>query len=198
MAEVLRLFISATRDLEPQRALIGRAIAQLPVRVGIEIRRTPPNKAVYEDIFERIANCDRFYFILGRDITAPAGTEWDIAHQLDIPILALRRVGPLTPAAQAFLHTHPTQWHPFRNDEELVRLIVRDVIDRLLHPTNRYGITVGEIEHLRAHLQTLDQTSAHTPDEPGGAEGGGILLDDLRRIPITGHSLSPPHDAPKS
>jgi hypothetical protein len=52
MAETLRLFVSATQDLEPERALIGRAVAQLPVQIGIEIRRTPVRGAAYEEIFE--------------------------------------------------------------------------------------------------------------------------------------------------
>ncbi|MEZ4677557.1 MAG: hypothetical protein R2932_25410 [Caldilineaceae bacterium] len=40
MAETLRLFVSATKDLEAERAVIGHAIAQLPIQIGIEIRRT--------------------------------------------------------------------------------------------------------------------------------------------------------------
>ena len=41
MAEILRLFVSATTDLEAQRSVIGRCVAELPTRIGIEIRRTP-------------------------------------------------------------------------------------------------------------------------------------------------------------
>ncbi len=188
MAEPLRLFVSATRDLEPQRAVIGRALADLPVKVGIEIRRTPAQGASYETIFELIANCDRMYFLLGRDISAPAGTEWDIARQLQIPLMPLRQAGHLTPAGQTFLHLSGVEWRTFTSDEELARIVVLDVIDTLLHPENRYGLTVGEIERLHTYRRTFSPGQvAH--GEPGGAEGGGILLDDLRREPLEGKLL---------
>ncbi len=188
MAEVLRLFVSATRDLEPQRAVIGRAIAGLPVRVGIEIWRTPVEHAAIETIFDLVANCDRVYFLLGRDITAPMGSEWDIAHQLDRSVLTLRADVPLTPAAREFLHLTGTRWLVFHDDEELVRLISRDVINTLLHPMNRYGLTPEEIERLLAYRRHL-QPQKVTNGKLGGAEAGGVLLDDLRREPIEGHLL---------
>ena len=180
MAEVLRLFVSATRDLEPQRAVIGRAIADLPVRVGIEIRRTPLRRATPENIFDLIANCDRVYFLLGRDITAPSGSEWDIAHQLERPVLALRADVPLTPAAQEFLRLTKTEWLAFHSDEELARIISLDVIDILLHPMNRYGLTPGEVDRLIAYRGELAPERV-AEGEPGGAEGGAVLLDDLGR-----------------
>lgn len=189
MAEALRLFVSATRDLEAQRAAIGRALADLPVRVTIEIRRTPARGASYETIFDLIANCDRMYFILGRDISAPSGTEWDIAHQLGVPIVRLRRRGPMTPAAQTFLHLAGDQWHTFTSDEELVRLITLDVIDVLLHPENRYGLGVDEIARLVEYRKRFSP-KPFVEGEPGGAEGGGILLDDRRREPLEGRLIS--------
>ncbi|HAJ36408.1 MAG TPA: hypothetical protein DCL15_12015, partial [Chloroflexi bacterium] len=63
MAETLRIFVGATRDLEAERGVIGKAIAEIPVQLAIEIRRTPPLLPTYEEIFERIANCDRVYFL---------------------------------------------------------------------------------------------------------------------------------------
>ncbi len=190
MAEPLRLFVSATRDLEPQRAVIGRALADLPVKVTIEIRRTPARGADYATIFDLIANCDRMYFLLGQDITAPAGTEWDIARELGVPIVRLRRSGPLTPAAQTFLHLAGEPWQIFRSDEDLARLVTLDVIDTLLHPQNRYGLTVTEMERLHAYREHF-RPERVARGEPGGAEGGGVLLDDLRREPLTGVLVTP-------
>ena len=73
MPELLRLFVSATNDLEAERAIIGRSVAELPVQIGIEIRRTPPLLPTYEEVFEKLDAVDRVYFLLGNDITAPAG-----------------------------------------------------------------------------------------------------------------------------
>ena len=38
------------------RAVIGRAVAELPVQIGIEIRRSPAQLPTLDEIFEKIAN----------------------------------------------------------------------------------------------------------------------------------------------
>ena len=89
MAEKLRIFVSATSDLESERAVIGRALAELPIEIGVEIRRTPVTGASYDDIFEMIANVDRVYFLMGQDITAPSGAEWQLAWKLERSVFAV-------------------------------------------------------------------------------------------------------------
>lgn len=189
MPETLRIFVSATKDLEAERAVIGTAIAQLPVQIGIEIRRTPVEGAPYEDIYELIANCDRVYFLMGKDITAPAGAEWFSAWKLERAILPLRVAGLPTPAGQDFLRMLPRGWQPFRSRAELARIITLDLIDLLNHPTNRYGLTVTELELLSNHRHRLNQLAMPRKDELGGAEGGGVLLDIGHREPMTGVAL---------
>jgi hypothetical protein len=109
MTETLRIFVGVTLDLEAERGVIGKAIAELPVQAPIEIRRTPPLLPTHEEIFERIANCDRVYFLLGNDITAPAGLEWETAWRLERAVLPLRRSPRPTPAAQEFQRS-PRPW----------------------------------------------------------------------------------------
>ena len=125
MAELLRLFVSATQDLDAERAAIGRALADLPLQIGMEIRRTPAAGAALETMHELIANVDRFYFLVGQDITAPAGAEWLLAWKLERPVLPLRR----------------------------------------------------------------RQGAAQPARDPGGAEGGGVLLDMGHREPLLGVAL---------
>lgn len=189
MAETLRLFVSATKDLEAERAIIGRAIAELPVKIGIEIRRTPATGAAYEDIYELIANCDRVYFLMGRDISAPSGAEWFIAWKLERSILPLRLAGLPTLAGQDFVRLLPSGWQRFRNGDELARLVTLDLIEILNHPKNRYGLTVTELELLNLHRQRINKLRSQAHAEPGGAEGGGILLDLGHREPIMGVAL---------
>jgi hypothetical protein len=189
MAETLRLFVSATTDLEAERALVGRAIADLPIQIGVEIRRTPARGATYEDIFELISNVDRLYFLMGEDITAPSGAEWFLAWKLERPVLPLRYDGRRTPAAQDFLRLYPGQWFSFRNGGELIRLVTLDLARILYHPTNRYGLSVTELELLNLHVRRLDGGRSDQPWEPGGAEGGGVLLDLGHREPVQGVAL---------
>ena len=184
MIEPLRLFVSATNDLEDERATIGRALAGLPVRIGAEVRRTPIDGSPYDDLYESIANVDRVYFLMGHDITAPAGAEWDLAWKLERRLLPLRKPGPYSPAGRKFMGLLPTGWVTFRSLEELTRVISLDLIKLLLHPDNRYGLTIFELDRLRATGKQLARRPATTtsqPKETGGIEGGGVLLDDGRR-----------------
>lgn len=191
MAELLRLFVSATQDLDAERAAIGRALADLPVQIGMEIRRTPAAGAPPETMHELIANVDRVYFLLGEDITAPAGAEWHLAWKLERPVLALRRVLRRTPAALEFLRGTPLEWVAFSGPAEAARLVALDVIRLLHHPENRYGLNVAEFELLNAHAARLKrgQGAAAPAADPGGAEGGGVLLDAGHREPLLGVAL---------
>ncbi len=194
MAEPLRLFVSATNDLEAERAAIGRALAQLPVQVSIEIRRTPATGAPLEEIHERIGNVDRVYFLFGSDITAPAGAEWFLAWKLERSLLPLRRRTPnthVTPAGQDFLRASLVRWTPFAGPEAAARAVALDAAAILQHPTNRYGLSVLELEQLAAHALRLRQAAPPAvPGRPeGGAEGGGTLLDMGHREPIQGVPL---------
>jgi hypothetical protein len=196
MAEKLRIFVSATQDLDAERAIIGRAVADLPVQIGIEIRRTPVEGAGYDDIFELIANCDRVYFLMGRDITAPAGAEWHLAWKLERSILPLRIPARRTPAAQEFMRGAFVEWTIFRRGADLARIITLDLVRILNHPTNRYGLSVVELEQLELHAQQIRQSAPRTAVfrtergevDPGGAEGGGVLLD-MQREPVDGVAL---------
>lgn len=189
MAETLRLFVSATKDLEAERAIIGRAVAELPVKIGIEIRRSPATGATYEELYELIGNCDRVYFLMGRDITAPSGAEWLIAWKLERSVMPLRLAGLPTPAGQDFMRLLPSGWQRFATGTELARLVTLDLIDLLNHPKNRYGLTVTELELLTLHRKRVKQMRTRALAEPGGAEGGGVLLDEGHREPLMGVAL---------
>lgn len=192
MSETLRVFVSTTNDLESERAVVGRAVAELPIQIAVEIRRSPTQWATLEEVYERLANVDRVYFLLGNDITAPAGLEWHLAWRLERSILALRSTGKPTPAAQEFARRSPLPWREFRDSAELARLITLDAANLLQHPENRYGLTVLELERLAArvrHLERRTATAAPSTTVTGGAEGGAILLDGGRREPLAGHPL---------
>lgn len=189
MAETLRIFVSATNDLEAHRAIIGRALAEMPVTIRAEIRRTPAAGGKYDDIYELIANVDRVYFLLGHDITAPSGAEWDLAWKLERSVFPLRTQGKLTPAGEEFTRNVFIKWTIFRSATELARIVTQDLINILNHPTNRYGLSVNDLERLQLHARQLDREAreaASMVHEPGGAEGGGVLLDNLRSEPTAG------------
>lgn len=190
MPETLRIFVSATNDLEAERAAIGQTLAELPVQVGVEIRRSPATGISYDNLFELIANVDRFYFLLGRDITAPAGAEWQLALQLERSILPLRLAGSRTSAGQEFLHYWPLRWKIFHSRSHAAQLVGLDLIEILLHPTNRYGLSVTEVAALHVHKKKLSEGLVTEMEEPGGAGGGGVLLGPTHRDEIDPNSIS--------
>ncbi|MEM7131359.1 MAG: hypothetical protein AAF702_33910 [Chloroflexota bacterium] len=195
MAETLRIFVSATNDLESERAIIGKALADLPIQIRAEIRRTPASGGRYDDIYELIANVDRHYFLLGRDITAPAGAEWDLAWQLERSVLPLYSGARLSPAAREFKHNSFIKWQEFHSPPHLASIVTLDLIKRLNNAKNRYGLTVVEMETLRVHGERLQKKAAAEANSivalPGGAEGGGVLLDNLRQDPIDAVLVNP-------
>jgi hypothetical protein len=149
------------------------------VKIGVEIRRTPVGGASYDDIFELIANCDRVYFLLGRDITAPAGAEWHLAWKLERSVFPLRLVERRTPAAHEFMRGAFVEWQDFHSGADLAQIVTLDLVRILNHPTNRYGLTVPDLELLSLHARRVAHSApaAARGAEPGGAEGGGVLLD---------------------
>jgi hypothetical protein len=157
----------------------------------VEIRRTPAAGASPESMHELIANVDRVYFLLGEDISAPAGAEWLLAWKLERPVLALRRGRRRTPAALEFLRGAPVEWVPFADAAEAARLVALDVIRLLNHPANRYGLSMAEFERLAAHAALLRRQprAPQAAGEPGGAEGGGVLLDIGHCEPLQGVAL---------
>jgi hypothetical protein len=181
MPDMLRIFVGATKDLEAERAVIGRSVAELPVKFGIEIRRTPPLLPTTDEIVTRLDGVDRVYFLMGNDISAPAGLEWHIAWQFQRSVLPLRNSPHPTPAALEFFRLAPVHWHNFRNQAELARLVSLDLA-RLLHQAdNRYGLTVADMERVTAYVRKLEAKTVEPVKDPGGAEGSAILIDTAHR-----------------
>jgi hypothetical protein len=184
MSQVLRVFVSATTDLEAERAVVGRSVAELPVKIGIEIRRTPPLLPTKDEIISRMDGVDRVYFLMGNDITAPAGFEWHLAWQLQRSVFPLRRTPHPTPSALEFFRLVPVRWHDFRNQAELARAVSLDLA-RLLHDAeNPYGLTVGDMERVAAYVRRLEAKTIEPVRDPGGAEGGAVLIDTAHRQPL--------------
>ncbi len=196
MAEKLRIYVAATADLEAHRSIISHLLARLPVQVGAEIRRCPPAGASYDDLFELISNVDRFYFLMGRDITAPAGTEWDLAVQLQRTMLPFRCRDIITPSAflfitRAILEIPMKNWRFFETPLGLARLVAAELTDTLLHSENRYGLTAGEILLLEQRRQEIKVGRWPRPEDlpENVLQEGGVILDARPDIEDMSHHL---------
>jgi hypothetical protein len=181
MSDVLRIFVGATADLEAERAVIGRSVAELPVKIGIEIHRTPPLLPTTDELVRAMDGVDRVYFLMGNDITAPAGLEWHLAWQLQRSLLPLRNSPRPTPAALEFFRLSPILWHDFRSQAELARLISLDLARLLQAADNRYGLSVADLERVARYVRRLEAKTVELVRDPGGAGGSAVLIDTAHR-----------------
>ena len=179
MATQVRLFISAAPAEDGARELLGRALAEFPVNVGWIIKRTP-------DI-DSVAECHLFALVLGRDIAAPVGLELWWARRTEKPIMAYAAEGSRTPACQVFLQDNlPLDWRAYGNYAGLRRAFLLDMSRFLLAHSERYGVTVIEVEILRGFISRLEKPAAASSareqadesplDKAVGAGGGGVIL----------------------
>ena len=193
MASRVRLFVTAAPDLEPEREAIGKAIAQLPVSLGWEIKRTPRRGESLAPVLEAVMDCDFYVFLLGTDVTAPVGVEWDAASAGKTPLAFLKDV-PHTPAAQAFARfteRSGVRWTPFGDTQELGVLVQETLARRILDRAEAYGLSPVEWETLSAFLEKQRQEEGgRVPEEavqePQGAGGGGVILAPGRDLPPGG------------
>jgi hypothetical protein len=181
MPERFRLFVSGGPDLEPEREVIGRVVAQLPVQLGWEIKRTPPPGEPRPADPMGVMQCDLFVFLMGQDITAPVGIEWEAARQSGRRMVLLLRKGRRTPAAAIFLREMQVEWQVFESATELEKLVRAALVDVLLERAVDFGLAPTEWEALHRMRQEerekgRKEEQAEPVLEPAGAGGGGIIL----------------------
>lgn len=188
MPSPLRLFVSATPDLEPEREAIGQVVAALPISLGWEIGRTPRRGEPLQPSIAAVADCHLYLFLLGQDIAAPAGVEWDVARRSGRKPLAFLKDVLRTPAAQVFVREAEAPWSLFASARQLSEMVHAALVERLLAEALSYGLSIVEVEALAAlrHAnagarEAIGPPAVAIPD--GGAGGGGVILGP--------HSLPP-------
>jgi hypothetical protein len=186
----VKLFISAGPDLESEREAIGRALAQFPINLGWEIKRTP--RSGQPPDLQAARGADVFLLLFGSDIQAPVGSEWMTARGAQRPCLAFLKQGTLhTPAGQEFSRYLAGEGRLFRGTTELIRQILEALSTHILEHWQQVGLSGAEWEKLsnyRARLrgEKVDGESDSDGAEPGGAGEGGVILAPGRDAPKGG------------
>jgi hypothetical protein len=195
MPDRLQLFVSAGPDLESERDTVGQVVAKLPLSIGWNVKRTPPQGEPLAVTLENIRRAHFFIMILGVDITAPVGAEWDAARRVGLPILAYLKEVTRTPAAMIFVRDSRILWTPFRTHEELARRVEADLAWGLLDRATELGLTIADWENLNALLKRSEAAKPTSAEEgarePAGAEGGGVILAPGRDLPSGGILIEP-------
>jgi hypothetical protein len=197
MADRLRIFISAGPDLETEREVVGKAIATLPVSIGWIIKYTPTHGECADPAMEAVAACDFYALLLGRDVTAPMGSELYVARQTGKRIMAFVGEVPHTPAARVFLRESAQHWTEFQNADDLGPLLQKALMEQILQLPDAYRMTVADWEALSALSAELEEEASrqrNREDAPsgGGAGGDAVIVAPGRDLPSEGVLIEKP------
>ena len=190
MASRLRIFISAGPDLETEREAVGKAIASLPVSLGWVIKYTPVHGEPSDSTFQAVEACDLYALLLGRDISAPVGSELHVARKTGKRTAAFLKEVPHTPAAQIFVRQSALRWRPFQDEDVLRSLFQKAVADQILAQADSWPITVSDWEALSALSARLDEQSPEEKEETTarlrGAGSDAVIISPERDLPSEG------------
>jgi len=190
MAQELLVYISAATDLAAEREVLGRALAEIPCDVAFRVVQSPDGNGIVDE--QAIATADVHVLVLGGDIRAPVGLEWQLAHR------ASRRPEPLlrqdtlrTLAGQNFVRlvAKVQPWQPFRGVAELRATVLDKVAGRILARPSRYGLTAAEIELLHAWRKGLRIDTSEVDASTRGGAGDSSRLLSRRQIATEGGIL---------
>jgi hypothetical protein len=188
MADSVHLYISAATDLQQEREILGRAVTEVPVSLGWRIIQSPSRDEPVE--VEAVAQADLHLLLLGSDIRAPVGLEWQIARRAGrSPVPFLKRGILRTPAAQSFVRFLEGQasWQPFEDAaglrEKVLRLLARHLLDRAV----AYALSPLELARLEDWRGALEAPTPVASDQVrGGAGESGVVLSPERFVPSEG------------
>ena len=182
MSKELTLYISAGPEMDDECELLGRVLARMPHGVKWVIKRTP---GPFEDGTpdRQALQTSSFYLILlGMDIYAPMGVEWQLAQGSGAFVMAYRNSNALpSPAAAHFAHNTGLVWDYYATAEELTVKFERRLVEQLISGTPGYGLELEDIEALltlRKQIQERDGNPEETSDDRRGAGYGGVILAD--------------------
>ena len=189
MADEVLIYISAASDLEYEREVLAKAIAEIPTSLGWKVAQTPLDDAE-PDLIE-VANANLHLLLLGCDVRAPVGLEWRIAHRAGHPPRLLLKQDVLrTQAGQAFMNelSRTAAWEPFGDAADLRRKALRILVDHIASNAVEYRIPLEELERLSAWQKEAFKPGKKTAQEPtrGGAGDSAVILSTERFTPSQG------------
>jgi hypothetical protein len=181
---VVTIYISAASDLMPEREVLARMIAALPVTLAWRILQTPISDADILDL-EGLQAADLYFLVMGSDIRAPVGLEWLKVRRVGRPAIAyLKRGVPRTPAGQVFINDTRVEWQPFRDAADLSRQIQRVLVQHLRRYATHYALTPEELTQLEALLTSDTSTEPTVRGEEAGHSA--VILSRERFEPSEG------------
>ncbi len=177
MPRPIRLYVSCSPGLAPEREALGQAVAELPVEVGWEIRHSPRPGQDDRDALAFVEHCDLYLVLLGGDFAAPMGSEWRRAVGHVKTVLAYRKRVPYSPSAQTLLRRSEVEWTAFESAAQLKAQVTPAIAGALLDQGEHFGLHLPEVEALLEVAETeVEKKTQAEPDRRRGAGRGGVIL----------------------
>jgi hypothetical protein len=191
MQSQLTLYISAAPELKDEREALGRLVPSIPTTLGWQIVYTPHSDQAFDA--EAVARADVHLLVLGADIKAPVGWEWEIARRAGRRPAMFRHDGLRTMAGDAFVRTlEPlVTWHPYRDTPDLVRQVATLLGEHLLTHAARYTISQAEVERLRA-WQKEKPPAMEVAERQRATGASGVIFTPERYMPSEGTLVGSP------
>jgi hypothetical protein len=188
MVDQVLFYISAAADLEIERSILSRAIAEIPVTLGWRIVQSPiRGEAANQDA---VKEADFHLLLMGSDIRAPVGLEWFLGMRAGhTPVPFLKKGVLRTPAAQEFIRTvdEYTKWNTFKEPSDLRQKILVQLGDYLSQNAVRFALHPDELERLEDWRETLKKASPEIVEESKGGTGeSSVILSPERYMPSEG------------
>ncbi len=191
MSNELILYISAASDLLAERDLINRAITEIPADLRWHIVQSPLREGEV-DAFA-VQSAFAHLLLLGGDIRAPVGHEYQLARQVGRrPHCLLKRGINRTAAAvnfQKFVRLE-AQWHPFTDGASLRKFVLEQIGTQLRKQSLQIGLTATEYDHISAWLDEMEEEQTDTTHDRHNHLGeNSIILSESRLEPKGGKLL---------
>lgn len=187
LKNAVSLYISAAPELTRERGVLGHAITTIPTTLGWTITYTPASGEALN--VEAVARANAHLLVLGSDIKAPVGFEWQIARRAGrLPRLFLRDTLH-TLAADAFARelSQHAPWHRYADADDLRRQVLKWLGAYLIEHALSFGLPVTEIEQLRTWQAELEKTAPSPAGEsPRETAHSGVVLSPERFVPREG------------
>jgi len=192
MVDILNLYISAAADLDHEREVLSRVVAEIPVTLGWRVTQTPLHGETID--VSALAQAEVHILLLGSDIRAPLGIEWRLAHRANrLQFAFLKQDIARTMAALDFIRYLETQigWHSFKNIADLRMQTFKLLADHILAQPDYYALKLTEINGLTSWRNKLSSPEAEDLELHGGIGESSVVLSPERYIPSEGVLIKP-------
>lgn len=178
MVTELGLYVSAAAEMDAECELLGQMLAGMPDSIRWVIKRTPQEAWEGNPDLEYLEQSRFYVLLLGMDVKAPMGVEWQAALESDLACFAYRKKdAPPSPAASIFAQRAELPWHYYDSPREFVRDLEERLIHELVSGTPGYGLDLAAIQKLSARLEELStQNDERKSEDRRGAGSGGVIL----------------------